>query len=468
MVPKCRHAGCRGGCGMRSRAAVPEAAAPRSAGPARCRNYSENRNYRGYLMYERWMFHALGEIVSGFSQYRLVEWILLETLGSQKNVKGRPPMERTEPVTNRQLAAIIGADSTEGVEWVAADAVRRGLIEREEVPSAKPQKGKSYSYRALIDRWEYVQCYADWKKQNQPKAEDEAEETDDQAEESGRSALRPTVTFTTEPLVMMPGAKTRPVPLSVATSAPDAEAKPKPVKVALEWENFTTAQLSIQAVHVDPSRISFAIRNGCAAASPPPANGMSPKCTSAKPNPPTQNKRVSELQAALNPTAMQFFKRPLDDEFAARVLAELEECPIDYLSAFFLGRLKRGNLQSLGVLLTSPAAGKKPERSGIAREALNSWRASQAQSAAERRQYEEKAAERQAQADRELAETERRRPLRRAIFERHKTSQGYDLNAIEADPQAAEADISSGSFDTLRNTKNCHKKRYWPYNPYAD
>lgn len=414
----------------------------------RRREFAPNATTAGFLSYRHDWRECLRDITSGFSELLLVQWILAETVGSKKNRKGQPPIEWTDPVTNRQLSREIRSDTTEGVEWIVAAALSRGIIAREEAPAAKPQKGKSYRYKALVENWEYIQSYKDWKKENLPQEpEDEPEET-----ESRPSALRATVTITTEPLVMLPGAKSRPAPLSVAMA--DSE---KPVRLNLEYENLTSGQIAVQAVHIDAKRIRFAISNGSKpGASPPPEGPLHPSVlgrnSANRPSINTGNPQIAELQAALDPIAGQFFGKSVDGELAARTLGELAECPIDYLTAFWLQRLKRGGVKSLG-LLTS-----------ISREALAAWRkqhaAAEAENAAARRAGEA----REKLQQQEEAESERLRPALAAIFERHKTRHGYDLNAIEADPEMAGA--GPAGFEMMRRSPNCKARRYWPTNPY--
>jgi hypothetical protein len=172
------------------------------------------RNPKPWLKLAGWQIDELAHICSGKAQMVVMMRIMLATYSASR-AEGAPAPEWTDDTTLRSLAHTAGV-SAEAIGMVVRDAVRRRLAAQK--PGSKPG---TYRFKALVEEWPFIEDYEPEKLAKKPaqqavtaenKGEDEANEV--------RSGLRTIkdapVRATTEPLVLLPGAKSRPVPLSVA------------------------------------------------------------------------------------------------------------------------------------------------------------------------------------------------------------------------------------------------------------
>lgn len=376
---------------MRQTAAIPQPAAAPADSPVRHHEFRGAKSCAGWLRYERWQFEVLRKICSGFAQYSLVEYVCFETLGKDRD-KG-PGREWVKNLSYRQIAKVCDVSDT-AARLIVSDAVRRRMLD-----VRKSEKPTCIDLKPLVDNWEYVLGWGAWRKAQDklvkyvqengrpwtapltyaaiaelladPKKPEvrlpesdvalivtdacergilelkmagrgqfnlqylkksEGDAADQESEEEEKNSPTPVgkIVVTRDPVIMLPGARST-LPLSVA----------KGPKLDFEYENHTAGEISVQAVHVEDSRVRFAIRNGAkcgegTAKTFPGTVGKRPALSIDSKRPPGETS-AAELQSLLGGLGLH-----VEESFAARLVPSIPAgCPKQFIHDQLTDRITR-------------------------------------------------------------------------------------------------------------------------------
>lgn len=304
-------------------------------------------------------FETLPRKVSGLVQYVAIGLILEHTFGARRAKNTAPPEWAAIP--NRTFAKHTGA-SDRAVEMVLEDGAKRGLIARRPGPDKR-----GYEYKALVEGWASAPEHSPRAVPKKPvSVSDETHTAEAEFEGAPETKAALKVVPKNEPLLVLPGKPSRPIPLSDVTT-----------KVVCR--NHTGAEIRIAALtdaeflylNIQDSPNSSSGKKGAAAK----GNTRTPvRETSSEPNPVLahyqRDPRFDELQEKLEPWFDSLYGKALDEPMICRILGKLGTAKVDDYLRLCEQNLQRKRSAGSGLFINwagdaAFAASRRVERSKV-------------------------------------------------------------------------------------------------------
>lgn len=280
------------------------------------------------------MFWRLAGIekISGAVQMSVLGYVMARTWGD-------PDKPAWALITLSDLARELKC-STKMIELAVADAIERGLI-------AVKKAGQQRSYQLTPQNWEAAPKYVPKYVPKNVAADDEGEDSEAPDEEPADAGAK---AYTGETLVVMPGKRSKVLPLRFAIKG-----HADPVELKLDFRNeIADLPLSFSATAAENGRFSVTarlaerltkgeekaenLRNALRRFSDPPS--MEDAATT----------RVEEYRKFLSHLLLDRFAKPLDERFFAEIVANAGETPITVFSEVVEQRMRRGKHHTTGLL----------------------------------------------------------------------------------------------------------------------
>lgn len=288
----------------------------------------------GYTPFPHTYIEVLPGKVSGLVQFVCIGYIIRKTFGLARQ-RNTPPPEWTEPITARKFAFIARGSDERTVEIALLDAVQRRLIARRPGPDRR-----GYVYQALVEEWPSAPAYSPKVAPKKPVQSSDA--TRDHEEESGASvssqgeqaaftaAGKLRIVPSAEPLVVLPGQASRPMPLSEAVSS-------------IVVRNASAAEFTIPVPVISDGELHLTVEAKYPSSTSGIASPHSGKIEGEKsPNTRTrdrvlspllthyqQDPRYAQLQEKLEPWFDSVYGKCIDEPFLCRILDRLGNAPVD-------------------------------------------------------------------------------------------------------------------------------------------
>jgi hypothetical protein len=250
-----------------------------------------------------------GTKCAGEIQYKLILLVLQFTLGARR-AQGKRPPEWSKALTAHYLADLLDV-SEEQVRSSLADAVRRGILARRR----SERDARAYHYKARYEHWTEAQI-PNYVRPEKPEPR-EASVLAPEPELAACTAPAPAQPAQPappepEPLVLMPGETSRPIPLSAAVRFENRTFYPLEIGVR---EGAVRVQL-VESLPIN--REIPQVDLGYFGTFPNGSNGLDPVFGPSG---------TAELVAQIGPAVVQRFGKPLDPTLARQILSRLGTAP---------------------------------------------------------------------------------------------------------------------------------------------